>query len=93
MKLSVTYYSQDKYIISAEFQKFSPEIAKIQFQKSGFLQITKTTYSVRKHFPKIRFLKLEDFRHENGLQWTCSLEPSGIGARNCPDALACILML
>ena len=88
-------------------EKYYPEIAEIQVRKSGFLQITHKTYSVRwQALSRDAFLvEYEDFNYENWFHWTNPRAlralgtpgspegPSGLRARTSPGALASALMI
>ena len=80
---------------------YFPKIAEIQVRKSGFLQITQKTYSVRwQALSRDAFLvKYEDFNYENWFHWTNPRAlralgipgspegPSGLRARTAPVRL------
>ena len=70
-RLTLNFYSNFDLIFSTNLPTFNeiyfPEAAEISVRKSGFLQITKKTYSVRwQALSRDAFLvKDEDFNYEN----------------------------
>ena len=91
------FHSNFDLISSTNLPNFNeiyfPAIAEIQVRKSGFLQITQKTYSVRwQALSRDAFLvKDGDFKHENWFHWTYPRDPK-LRARNSPGALASALI-